>query len=119
MRVNQFSGVLVTWGCVQDKLSLLILRLVLWVFIVLILLRGKYNRAAYSAVLTFLFVFLLVTFLVKRLLGFYVFFEISLLPLMLIIAGWGYQVERVQATFYLFSYTIFGSLPLLVFFLFF
>jgi NADH-ubiquinone oxidoreductase chain 4 len=45
--------------------------------------------------------------------GFYIFFELSLIPLIAIVVGWGYQVERVQAAFYLFIYTIFGSLPLL------
>jgi len=42
------------------------------------------------------------------------FFEISLLPLLGIIIGWGYQLERIQASFYLLIYTIVGSLPFLV-----
>jgi NADH-ubiquinone oxidoreductase chain 4 len=47
-------------------------------------------------------------------LGFYMFFELSLLPLLFMIFGWGYQVERIQASFYLFFYTLVGSLPLLL-----
>jgi len=46
-----------------------------------------------------------------------VFFEVSLIPLTFLIFGWGYQVERVQAAFYLFVYTIVGSLPLLLVFI--
>nr|YP_010952939.1 NADH dehydrogenase subunit 4 [Empoascanara alami]WMQ52382.1 NADH dehydrogenase subunit 4 [Empoascanara alami] len=42
----------------------------------------------------------------------YVFFELSLIPLMVLIFGWGYQVERLIAGLYLFFYTLFASLPL-------
>nr|YP_010952913.1 NADH dehydrogenase subunit 4 [Empoascanara defecta]WMQ52356.1 NADH dehydrogenase subunit 4 [Empoascanara defecta] len=42
----------------------------------------------------------------------YIFFELSLIPLMILIFGWGYQVERLMAGFYLFFYTLFASLPL-------
>jgi len=45
------------------------------------------------------------------------FFELSLIPLIFMIFGWGYQVERVQAAFYLIIYTVLGSLPLLVVFI--
>jgi len=45
---------------------------------------------------------------------FYIFFEITLVPITLIILGWGYQPERLQASFYLFVYTVTARLPLLV-----
>lgn len=44
----------------------------------------------------------------------YVFFEFSLFPLIVIIFGWGYQPERLISGFYLFFYTLFASLPLLI-----
>nr|YP_010952653.1 NADH dehydrogenase subunit 4 [Empoascanara falcata]YP_010952900.1 NADH dehydrogenase subunit 4 [Empoascanara quarta]WMQ52343.1 NADH dehydrogenase subunit 4 [Empoascanara quarta]WMQ53073.1 NADH dehydrogenase subunit 4 [Empoascanara falcata] len=44
----------------------------------------------------------------------YVFFELSLIPLMILIFGWGYQPERLIAGLYLFFYTLVASLPLLV-----
>jgi NADH-ubiquinone oxidoreductase chain 4 len=61
----------------------------------------------------------MISFSFYRVLGFYIFFEVSLLPLIFMILGWGYQVERLQASFYLFIYTIFGSMPflLVIFFL--
>nr|YP_010952952.1 NADH dehydrogenase subunit 4 [Empoascanara circumscripta]WMQ52395.1 NADH dehydrogenase subunit 4 [Empoascanara circumscripta] len=46
----------------------------------------------------------------------YIFFELSLVPLMVLIFGWGYQVERLIAGLYLFFYTLFASLPLFSFF---
>ena len=45
---------------------------------------------------------------------FYLFFEWSLLPIFLIILGWGYQPERLRASLLLFFYTLFASLPLLL-----
>jgi NADH-ubiquinone oxidoreductase chain 4 len=45
---------------------------------------------------------------------FYLFFESSLIPTLLLILGWGYQPERLQAGVYLLFYTLLASLPLLV-----
>jgi NADH-ubiquinone oxidoreductase chain 4 len=47
-------------------------------------------------------------------LSFYLFFEISILPVIFLILGWGYQPERIRARFYIIFYTLFGSLPLLI-----
>ena len=46
-------------------------------------------------------------------LKFYIYFELSLVPIFLIIIGWGYQIERVSAAKAIILYTIIGSLPLL------
>nr|AXI98774.1 NADH dehydrogenase subunit 4 [Pseudoniphargus sp. 2-Canaries] len=59
-----------------------------------------------------LLVFLMSSFVVSDYLMFYVSFECSLIPILLIILGWGYQPERAQAGIYLLFYTIFGSFPL-------
>nr|YP_010349793.1 NADH dehydrogenase subunit 4 [Cassianeura bimaculata]UOH96535.1 NADH dehydrogenase subunit 4 [Cassianeura bimaculata] len=42
----------------------------------------------------------------------YLYFEFSLIPLMILIYGWGYQPERLISGLYLFFYTLFASLPL-------
>nr|QZZ18230.1 NADH dehydrogenase subunit 4 [Alebroides salicis] len=47
----------------------------------------------------------------------YIFFEFSLIPLLIMILGWGYQPERLTSGLYLFFYTLFASLPLLLFFI--
>nr|YP_010853519.1 NADH dehydrogenase subunit 4 [Tritoniopsis elegans]WGM82646.1 NADH dehydrogenase subunit 4 [Tritoniopsis elegans] len=47
-------------------------------------------------------------------LSFYIFFEISLIPTLVLIIGWGYQPERLQAGSYMMMYTVSASLPLLV-----
>nr|AXS67641.1 NADH dehydrogenase subunit 4 [Cicadellidae gen. sp. 1 JCX-2018] len=65
----------------------------------------------------FLLFFLLMIFFSLSLIYMYIYFEFSLLPLMCIILGWGYQPERLIAGMYLFMYTLFSSLPFFVFLL--
>jgi len=58
--------------------------------------------------------FLVITFSCIDYLSFYIRFEASLIPTLILILGWGYQPERIQAGVYFLFYTIFASLPLLV-----
>jgi len=48
------------------------------------------------------------------LLEFFILFEAILIPTLILVLGWGYQPERVQARVYLLFYTLLGSLPLLL-----
>lgn len=57
---------------------------------------------------------LIFIFRTNRILTFYFFFEASLLPIFLIIIGWGYQPERLRASLNLIIYTITASLPILL-----
>nr|YP_010292345.1 NADH dehydrogenase subunit 4 [Gonimbrasia tyrrhea]ULO26070.1 NADH dehydrogenase subunit 4 [Gonimbrasia tyrrhea] len=59
-----------------------------------------------------LLIMLYLTFSVMNFFLFYLFFEGSLFPTLLLIIGWGYQPERIQASMYLLFYTLFVSLPL-------
>nr|ARH54385.1 NADH dehydrogenase subunit 4 [Gastrallus laevigatus] len=61
-----------------------------------------------------LFISLFLTFCSTNFFLFYVFFEVSLIPTLFLIIGWGFQPERLQAGIYLLFYTMFGSLPMLV-----
>ena len=61
-----------------------------------------------------LIVRLVLTFRTSNMLIFYFFFEWSLIPIFLIVIGWGYQPERLMASLSLFFYTLFASLPLLL-----
>nr|YP_004222545.1 NADH dehydrogenase subunit 4 [Micromelo undatus]ABK92263.1 NADH dehydrogenase subunit 4 [Micromelo undatus] len=58
--------------------------------------------------------FLLLAFSQSNSLMFYIFFEASLIPTLLLIVGWGYQPERLQAGTYMMLYTVGASLPFLV-----
>nr|YP_010713928.1 NADH dehydrogenase subunit 4 [Plesionika lophotes]WDD39148.1 NADH dehydrogenase subunit 4 [Plesionika lophotes] len=61
-----------------------------------------------------LLVMLVLTFSCLDYLSFYICFESSLIPTLILILGWGYQPERVQAGVYMLFYTLFASFPLLV-----
>jgi NADH-ubiquinone oxidoreductase chain 4 len=54
------------------------------------------------------------TFALNNLLLFYLLFETSLVPTILLILLWGYQPDRLIARFYIIIYTISASLPLLL-----
>nr|YP_009353841.1 NADH dehydrogenase subunit 4 [Euciroa cf. queenslandica STW-2017]AQZ26120.1 NADH dehydrogenase subunit 4 [Euciroa cf. queenslandica STW-2017] len=56
---------------------------------------------------------LLVVFSSAQFFLFYMFFEMSLIPMLYLVLGWGYQPERLQATTYMIMYTVGASLPLL------
>lgn len=63
---------------------------------------------------TLLLMGLLGTFNAPSALIFYFFFEWSLIPIFLILMGWGYQPERLVAGLALLLYTLFASLPILL-----
>lgn len=111
------SKFILSYGFLLDKLSILLVALLLWLLPLIFFIRAKYGgvqgQQRYINWLTLLNLFLFLSFSLSDLIGFYIFFELSLIPLIAIVVGWGYQVERIQAAFYLFLYTIFGSLPLL------
>jgi NADH-ubiquinone oxidoreductase chain 4 len=60
-----------------------------------------------------LILFLSLFFFSSESLNLYVIFELAVLPIFIIIIGWGYQTERIEARLRLFFYTIRASLPLL------
>nr|YP_009433265.1 NADH dehydrogenase subunit 4 [Phymata americana]AGO27995.1 NADH dehydrogenase subunit 4 [Phymata americana] len=102
-----------------DLLSMCMIFLSLWIVFLMILASGsvfnfKNYKSEFILVNIFLLLFLILSFLSSNLFLFYLFFESSLIPTLLLIYGWGYQPERLSAGYYLLFYTLFASLPLLV-----
>nr|QUQ06902.1 NADH dehydrogenase subunit 4 [Boccardiella hamata] len=63
---------------------------------------------------SFLLAFILVeAYSTPHLLNFYILFEASLIPTLILILSWGLQPERLQAGTYLMLYMVVASLPLL------
>nr|YP_009699979.1 NADH dehydrogenase subunit 4 [Dermestes tessellatocollis]QEK77722.1 NADH dehydrogenase subunit 4 [Dermestes tessellatocollis]QIA46728.1 NADH dehydrogenase subunit 4 [Dermestes maculatus] len=104
-------------GC--DLLSYSLILLSLWICSLMILassrifLMNMYNQLFLFMVLM-LMISLYFTFSSMNLFVFYLFFEISLIPTLFLIIGWGAQPERIQAGIYLMFYTLFASLPMMV-----
>jgi len=95
------------------SVSLLILTFFLIGLIVIRQFNCDYSRSLWCVYmgLTLRLVF---TFTTKSIIIFYFFFEWSLIPIFIIIMGWGYQIERLKASIYILFYTLFASLPLLL-----
>nr|YP_010519733.1 NADH dehydrogenase subunit 4 [Furcilarnaca chirurga]UXP34330.1 NADH dehydrogenase subunit 4 [Furcilarnaca chirurga] len=105
------------WGC--DVVSYGLILLSFWICALMLTASESVNRFRFSSGLFLMMVLLLMfmlycTFSSLSLFAFYVFFEGSLIPTFLLILGWGYQPERLQAGVYLLFYTLFASLPLLL-----
>ena len=98
-----------------DLLSVRLILLTLWVLILIIISQlARIHQGLLILNIVILTVRLVLTFLVSNIFLFYFLFEISLIPIFLIIMGWGYQPERLKAGIFLFFYTLFASLPLLI-----
>jgi len=74
---------------------------------------GVYIRKWLGVLIFVLLLILLGSFIRFNILEFYFYFESSLIPIFLIILGFGYQPERLQAGLYFIFYTLGASLPLL------
>lgn len=68
----------------------------------------------YWKVIFFLFLVLRAFFLTNNIMILYLRFEASLLPIIMLILGWGYQPERFIARLRIALYIIFSSLPILL-----
>lgn len=102
-----------------DLLSYVLILLSFWICRLMVLAREKiyfYKNwyGLFLFVVLLLIISLYLTFRSINLFIFYVFFEISLVPTLILIVGWGYQPERLQAGVYILFYTLLASLPIII-----
>nr|QYC36455.1 NADH deshydrogenase subunit 4 [Illiberis ulmivora] len=102
-----------------DIISYGLILLSIWICVLMImasenLFRMKFYYNFFLLNIMFLMIMLYLTFSIMNFFMFYLFFEGSLIPTLMLIIGWGYQPERIQAGIYLLFYTLFASLPLLM-----
>uniref|UniRef100_UPI0030022EB2 NADH dehydrogenase subunit 4 n=1 Tax=Parotis pomonalis TaxID=1557996 RepID=UPI0030022EB2 len=117
LNIENYSNLSYMYSC--DILSYGLILLSIWICILMImasenLYKENYYLNFFMFNLVFLLIMLYLTFSVMNLFMFYLFFEGSLIPTLMLIIGWGYQPERIQAGMYLLFYTLFVSLPLLL-----
>nr|UZG66102.1 NADH dehydrogenase subunit 4 [Asymmetricata circumdata] len=112
-----FSNISYFFGC--DYLSFFMILLSFWICGLMymasekIYLSNNYSLF-FSLVVLLLMVSLFFTFCSMNMFVFYLFFEMSLIPTLMLFLGWGYQPERIQAGMYMFMYTLFGSFPMMI-----
>nr|YP_010180791.1 NADH dehydrogenase subunit 4 [Tubuca arcuata]QVD40484.1 NADH dehydrogenase subunit 4 [Tubuca arcuata] len=102
----------------MDYISYIMIYLSVWVMYMIILASNgvKETKKFFSMFIfvnLFLLLSLMITFSSLNYLLFYISFEMSLIPTLILILGWGYQPERIQAGVYMLFYTLTLSLPLL------
>nr|UPP55912.1 NADH dehydrogenase subunit 4 [Brisinga sp. SS-2022] len=72
------------------------------------------TQQIFISLIAFILFSLLLTFSALELSLFYIAFEATLLPTLILISRWGAQKERFNASIYFIFYTLAGSLPLLI-----
>nr|YP_010248186.1 NADH dehydrogenase subunit 4 [Gonodactylus smithii]YP_337844.1 NADH dehydrogenase subunit 4 [Gonodactylus chiragra]ABA18056.1 NADH dehydrogenase subunit 4 [Gonodactylus chiragra]QTK16227.1 NADH dehydrogenase subunit 4 [Gonodactylus smithii]UEV86997.1 NADH dehydrogenase subunit 4 [Gonodactylellus affinis] len=116
---HDFYMSLLSYGFGSDWLSYILILLSLWIMLlVLMSSQSIFDKNNFHKIFVmtccFLNFFLVMTFASTDLFLFYVSFEASLIPTLILILGWGYQPERIGAGIYMLFYTLTASLPLLV-----
>nr|YP_009059606.1 NADH dehydrogenase subunit 4 [Brycon orbignyanus]AIN79135.1 NADH dehydrogenase subunit 4 [Brycon orbignyanus]ARS00870.1 NADH dehydrogenase subunit 4 [Brycon orbignyanus] len=104
-----------------DQLSAPLLVLTCWLLPLMILASQNHTHSEpvgrqrmYITLLTSLQIFLIMAFGATEIVMFYIMFEATLIPTLIIITRWGNQAERLDAGMYFLFYTLAGSLPLLI-----
>nr|QWX20943.1 NADH dehydrogenase subunit 4 [Apogonichthyoides taeniatus] len=104
-----------------DPLSSPLLILSCWLLPIMILASQNHlahepanRQRTYISLLLSLQTFLILAFASSELMMFFLMFEATLIPTLMIITRWGSQAERLNAGTYFLFYTLAGSLPLLV-----
>nr|QAB47067.1 NADH dehydrogenase subunit 4 [Menetes berdmorei] len=123
LTLNQTSDSNLTFSLTffSDPLSSPLLILTTWLLPLMIMASQNHlsnepliRKKLYILMLVSLQVFLIMTFSAMELIMFYVLFEATLIPTLIIITRWGNQTERLNAGLYFLFYTLVGSLPLLI-----
>lgn len=117
VKLNLFCNLSYIISCDIISYGLILLRI--WISILIIIASENLYKIDYYVNfflfnVIFLLIILYLTFRTLNMFIFYLFFEGRLIPTLLLIIGWGYQPERIQAGIYLLFYTLFVSLPLLI-----
>ena len=117
--INRASYSIFTEYISSDIMSFTLSALTIWVTVIIILARTKIMHLniypkIFMTNLVILLIILINCFLSPNLIIFYIWFEASLIPTIVLIMTWGYQPERSQARIYLIIYTVAASLPMLI-----
>nr|YP_010272350.1 NADH dehydrogenase subunit 4 [Parascaphoidella transversa]UKE80334.1 NADH dehydrogenase subunit 4 [Parascaphoidella transversa] len=107
-----FSSISYFLGVDYFSLNLILMGFLISSFMI-ISMMNSISVSLYMVINLLLSFFLVVIFSSLNFLYMYISFEFVLVPLLILILGWGYQPERLMAGLYLFFYTVLVSLPLL------
>nr|ARX96648.1 NADH dehydrogenase subunit 4 [Lasioglossum sp. SJW-2017] len=95
--------------------SFMMIILTLWIFSLIILFLSVENNLLCLKLIVILLMNLIMFFLSIQLFMFYFMFEFSLVMIFFFIIKWGKGEKRLEAAYYMMFYTLFFSLPFLIF----
>lgn len=97
-----------------DLIRFVLILLTIWILNLSYISNKFFNKfyKKFIILIVFIIILLIMCFLSINIIIFYLFFESRLIPIILLIIGWGLQINRIQARIYILFYTLFGSLPL-------
>nr|YP_007374647.1 NADH dehydrogenase subunit 4 [Oscaecilia ochrocephala]ACS37140.1 NADH dehydrogenase subunit 4 [Oscaecilia ochrocephala] len=111
----------ITKWTTSDQFSAPLLILTCWLTPLMIIasqnhlaLTPKVRQRTYISMMITLQTTLILAFSATEFIMFYIMFEATLIPTLIIITRWGNQMERLNAGTYFLFYTLLGSMPLLV-----
>nr|YP_009164661.1 NADH dehydrogenase subunit 4 [Eclectus roratus]AJG35632.1 NADH dehydrogenase subunit 4 [Eclectus roratus] len=111
--LNQWTGI--------DQTSSPLLVLSCWLMPLMILASQNHlqhepptRKRIFTATLITVQPLIILAFSTTELMMFYIFFEATLIPTLILITRWGSQPERLSAGIYFLFYTLISSLPLLI-----
>lgn len=94
-----------------DSFTFILLILIrLFILGVVIMREKNYNLVFLSEILVFICVLF---FIPANIIMLYIFFELSIFPILVIILGYGSQIEKINSSYYLIFYAAFCSFPFL------
>ena len=112
---------LISWELVNGinfhGLGLIFIWLTLYLNIICVLCSWKsikFNMNLFLLLLLLMTFLLSGVFLTKNILVFYILFEATLIPIFILIIGWGSRQEKIRAGYYLFFFTLVSSLLMLL-----
>nr|QCG70323.1 NADH dehydrogenase subunit 4 [Eleotris fusca] len=121
MNTSETGWATLNYFMATDPLSTPLLVLTCWLLPLMILASQNHTmpepvnrQRMYITLLISLQMFLIMAFSATEIILFYIMFEATLVPTLIIITRWGNQTERLNAGTYFLFYTLAGSLPLLV-----
>nr|WMQ52330.1 NADH dehydrogenase subunit 4 [Ceutorhynchus albosuturalis] len=102
-----------------DLLSFSLIMLSFWICLLMIMASEEFFKKNYYwelflFMMVVLMISLFLTFSSMNFFIFYLFFEISIIPTLFLVIGWGNQPDRLMAGIYLLFYTLLASLPMMV-----
>ena len=100
----------------DSYIFILMVVLSLFIFGIIIISEKNNNLLILSE---FLILFCILFFIPSNIILMYMFFELSMFPILIIILGFGSQIEKINSSYYLLVYAAFCSIPFLyIFFIF-